>query len=101
MTFFASQNFNFLDSESVRVLATDFSKAFDKLPFPSIISSFVNLGVAREPVLLVTNFLSNRLQRVSFQGSCSDVTFQVVCRSEVFAVLFFFFVSDGLPICFE
>ena len=52
----------FLDGKSgaVRMLAADFSKAFDKLTFNSIVSALVNFRLPRQAVNFLFHLLSER-----------------------------------------
>jgi hypothetical protein len=62
-----------LDSSSgaSRILLVDFSKAFDKAQKSCIIKCLVSLNAPRESVLWVSNFLTDRKQRVSCNGRLS------------------------------
>ena len=81
---------HFLDKKSgaVRMLAADFSKAFDKLTFKSIVSALVNFRLPRQAVTFLFHFLSDRKQRVRVNCVKSDVLLgllsQVVSHREAF-----------------
>ena len=64
----------YLDSKSgaVRLLALDFSKAFDRLPFQTIIKSSIRCNLPRQAISWLLSYLSNRRQCVSLHNSTSS-----------------------------
>ena len=65
---------HFLDSSSgaVRLLSTDFSKAFDKLPHHVILDACRRFHLPDSVVGWVSSFLSNRKQRVVINNCASE-----------------------------
>lgn len=58
--------FDFLDSSAgaVRLLAIDFSKAFDKVPHCGILNICIKFHLAEDAVLWISSFLTNKFQSV-------------------------------------
>ena len=56
----------------LRICFLDFSKAFDRIGYNLLIEKLVNLGARRSLIPWIINFLSNRKQRVKFDGAISD-----------------------------
>ena len=104
LTFISHHILKFLDGKSgaVRILAADLSKAFDKLPFVSILSALVKFQLPRLAVILIKDFLCNRWQRVSFD-SCSSGWSSImsgVPQGSVIGPFLFALVIDSLsPVC--
>lgn len=69
----------FLDgcSGAVRVLTTDLSKAFDKLPHRTITDAASNYQLPQEAIVWISSFLKDRLQR-TFANSKSSEWHKVV-----------------------
>ena len=62
-----------LDSPgAVRVLSTDFKKAFDKLPHSSVLSSSRSFNIDSHFLRLILGFLSDRWQRVLLRDDVSE-----------------------------
>ena len=55
-------------SESVACVLFDLSKAFDSLPHPLILDSLVRVGIGREVLLWIRDYLSGRSQQVVLRG---------------------------------
>ena len=56
----------------LRICFLDFSKAFDRIGYNLLIEKLINLGARRSLIPWIINFLSNRKQRVKFDGATSD-----------------------------
>ncbi len=54
------------------IVATDFSKAFDRVDHNILVTKFINLGVRKSIIPWVCSFLSNRTQAVLFQSNLSE-----------------------------
>ena len=57
---------------SAVLVATDFSKAFDRVNHQIVVEKFLNLGVRPSVIPWVCSFLSNRTQAVRYNGSISS-----------------------------
>ena len=64
----------YLDSKSggVRLLSVDFSKAFDKLPFQTILKSCTSAGLPIQAINWLSSYLCDRRQCVSLHDSRSS-----------------------------
>jgi len=94
----------FLDVKSgaVRLLAADFSKAFDRLPFETIFSSIVKFKLPRQAVLFLYDFLFYRYQRVVTSNETSDWSLisSGVPQGSIIGPILFSLVIDSLsPVC--
>jgi len=59
----------FLDSSgAVRILSIDFAKAFDKILHSGILKAIMRFDLPHEAVCWISNFLSDRYQRVKVKG---------------------------------
>ena len=58
-------------ANSAVVIATDFSKTFDRVDHNIVINKFIKLGVRTSLIPWIASFLSNRLQAVRYNGVLS------------------------------
>jgi len=64
---------SFIDvNESVDVVFLDFAKAFDKVPHQRLIQKLLSHGISDKLLYWITDWLSNRKQRVCLNGIMSD-----------------------------
>ena len=60
------------DFQSIQLLATDYSKAFDRVNINVAMPKLISIGVRRELLPWVNAFLTNRRQRVRVNGIMSE-----------------------------
>ena len=85
------------DGCSTRLLAVDYSKAFDRVDNTIALHRRINLGVRRELLPWICNFLSNRRQCVRVNGALSEwqpVSCGVPQGTELDPVVFLAMVND-------
>ena len=79
------------------MILLDFAKALNKVPHLRLLSKLTSYGITGNTKNLIKSFLSNRKQRVTVNGSLSDITDVTsgVKQSSVLGpVLFLFYIND-------
>ena len=79
------------------VILLDFARAFDQVPHNIVLQKLTRLGIAEQLVEWISNFLSARLQAVSFNGALSEATSVssgVIQGSAIGPLLFVAFIND-------
>ena len=88
---------SFDDGFDVRSLFLDVSKAFDKVWHQGIISKLRQNGISRDLLNVLSDFLSNRKQRVVLNGQTSSwviITTGVPLGSILGPLLFLIYMND-------
>ena len=96
---YVTRQLDHLSTKGVLMIAMDLSKAFDRLSHQSLLQSLIRAGFPRHFILWTLDFLSNRTQRVTFQGAMSKNKIAVtsgVPQGSILAPYFFAFHLGNL-----
>lgn len=96
---FVTRQLDLSPIEGVAMIAMDLSKAFDRLSHRSLLLSLIHAGLPRNFIKWTSNFLSDRKQKVVFQGATSKNEIKVtsgVPQGSILAPYFFAFHLGSL-----
>ena len=104
LTYILHRVLAFLDSPgAVRILMVDYSKAFDKIPHKTILSSAISLGAPKELVKWISSYLHSRKYIIKSNNSFSQpyISTSGVPQGGVLSPIIFAQAVDSLKPCFE
>ncbi|KAI8517678.1 hypothetical protein Bbelb_036950 [Branchiostoma belcheri] len=82
------------------LVLTDFTRAFDGVHHPTAINKLLTLGVRRSIIPWICSFLSNRQQRVKYQGTTSEwltLSCGVPQGTKLGPLVFLALINDAVP----